>query len=471
MKNAAQIGKAQSMDITITRRLLKGFSANAYGQTIAIAVQLVGVPLLLHAWGAQLYGEWLILFAIPAYFAITDLGFAHSAGNDIAARVSRRDQQGALTVFQSLATLLYLVSSLGLALSVAVIWNLPFEKLWHFQAISPGEAKWVLCLLVAQVFAGLLNGVCHAGFYANGDYALHIALNGTSRLVQFSGVWLAASLGSGPVVAAAIFLAVRAIATLACAILLIYRHRWLRFSVASAKVAELRRLLKPAMANTAVPLAQALNIQGMVLVVGAVLGPLAVVVFSTLRTLTRLTVQLIAAVSNAAEPELAAAFGAGNQNLMQILFIHILRAGIWMAFICAAGLAILGESILNIWTHGRVHMDSKLFAWLLASAMTSVLWYGALIVLKATNRHVRAALIYVLAAALALAAAYLLLTRSGDLTNAGLAVFSMDVVMAIYVMRASTSLLGTRPAASLLLAANPRPLVVTVLRRALPVRG
>jgi hypothetical protein len=65
--------KDSAMDAQVTRRLLRGLGANAYGQFVTVIVQLVGVPILLHAWGAQLYGEWLILFAIPAYLAMTDL--------------------------------------------------------------------------------------------------------------------------------------------------------------------------------------------------------------------------------------------------------------------------------------------------------------------------------------------------------------------------------------------------------------
>ena len=68
------------VDHAIARRLRNGFGANAYGQLVVIIIQLAGVPILLHAWGTQLYGEWLILAAIPTYLSMTDLGFSQSAG-------------------------------------------------------------------------------------------------------------------------------------------------------------------------------------------------------------------------------------------------------------------------------------------------------------------------------------------------------------------------------------------------------
>ena len=63
----------------VTRRILHGLGANAYGQLVVIVIQLAGVPILLRAWGMQLYGEWLILAAIPTYLSMADLGFSQSA--------------------------------------------------------------------------------------------------------------------------------------------------------------------------------------------------------------------------------------------------------------------------------------------------------------------------------------------------------------------------------------------------------
>ncbi|MGB8322362.1 MAG: hypothetical protein WCE52_05295, partial [Candidatus Acidiferrum sp.] len=49
----------------VTQRLLRGFGAMAAGPVVTAGIQLVTVPLLLHAWGAAKYGDWLLLSAIP----------------------------------------------------------------------------------------------------------------------------------------------------------------------------------------------------------------------------------------------------------------------------------------------------------------------------------------------------------------------------------------------------------------------
>src|SRR5690606_9932380 len=156
---------------------------------------------------------WLILFAIPSYLSIADLGFAQSAGNDMTAKVSRGDYAGALAVFQGVCTLVILLAIAGLALSAWIIQYLPLENWASFSFIGHEELRWILWLLGAQVFISLIDGINHAGFRTVGEYPLHIGLRSTTRLVQFGGLWLVASIGAGPVAGAAAFFGVRLICT------------------------------------------------------------------------------------------------------------------------------------------------------------------------------------------------------------------------------------------------------------------
>lgn len=449
--------------------MIQGLGANGYGQLVTVIVQLVGVPVLLYAWGPQLYGEWLVLFAIPAYLSIADLGFSQSVANDMTARVARGDRVGALTAFQSLAVLVTCVVTAGLLLSAVIVWRLPLDELLNFEVIHGDEARLVLWLLIAKVLVELIQGVNHAGFRAAGEYAFHHSLHATVRLAQYSAVWIAALSGAGPAAAAGAFLAVDAIATVAIAAALVRRHTWIKFGADRARMSELRRLSGPALANISIPLSQALNVQGMVIVVAAVLGPSAVVVFSTLRTLARVTLQAIRSVARSIEPELAAAYGAGKQALMRALFLHGLRASTWLGLAIAVGLLLFGQYILAIWTHGAVSMNLTLFVLLVASALANVLWFVALVVLRAANKHMAAALLYMASSAAVVGVAALLLKWTGQLATVGMALLALDVVMILYALSVATQLLRLRPLASVIVAANPLPMLRFVRRKAIRI--
>lgn len=438
------------------RRFLETFGANIYGQIVVAAVQIVGVPILLHAWGVQLYGEWLILFAIPSYLTFSDLGFSQSAANDMSARAARGDQSGAIEVFQSLLVLVSVVVVVGIVIVSGVLPFLPLNHWLHFTVLDQAEVQWVLWLLAAEVLIRLIDGNSQAGFRASGEYGLWTLVYFTTMLTQYIGVWCVALLGYGPVTAAAAYLLVRIVSDVINGFLLIRRHPWLRYGVRHARLAELRRLFRPAVANVSLPIAQAVNIQGMVLVVGIVLGPIPVVVFATLRTLTRFALQGGSTVNNSLEPELAFAWGRQDKPLLRKLYTFGLAGSFWIALSAAVALYFLGAWILAFWTHHKVMMDAALFDWLLLTSVVGAIWYGGLILRRATNRHLGAAFWYMMASVASVVLAGVLLKFTGRLADAGLALLLTDVPIAVYILTTNRRLVDMSPVRALLQMINLR---------------
>lgn len=431
--------------VSVRRRLLRGIVALFYGQAVIGVIQLAGVPILLHAWGARLYGEWLVLFALPSYLSMADLGFSLSAANDMTARYATGDRDGTLALFQSLAMLVYSAAGVGLILTSLLLWLLPLHRWIPEQGLSVNEIRWILELFAAEVLIKLTDGINHAGFRSHGEYGLHVTLTYSLLFIQYGAVWTVALLGGGLVRAAVVFLAVRAVVSPGITLWLLGRHSDLRLGFRYASIAKLRALVKPAVANVSTPLASAMNIQGMVIIVGAEMGPLAVVTFVTLRTLTRLVSQTAWRIAHAFEPELAAAWGAQDgRQLLRKLFEHSLRYGFWIAVFLLAGLVVFGSPILRLWTHGKVAMDVVLFYWLLLCSLTSVTWYAALNLLKSGNIHIRAAIAYVATATGALFLGLLLLHLTGRLYSVGIALLLMNCGMMIYLWRAVARVLSVK---------------------------
>jgi O-antigen/teichoic acid export membrane protein len=227
----------------------------------------------------------------------------------------------------------------------------------------------------------------------------------------------------------------------------------------------LKSLVRPALANLTVPLGQAVNVQGMVLVVGSVAGPVSVVAFSTARTLTRMAVQVVVAVSNAVEPELARALGRGDRAMMKTLFLHLVRASFWLALSVAFGLLLFGPQLHAAWTHGKVLMDMTLFGFLVASAAASVLWYGAFSAIKSANSHLLASMMYLLSSVAAIVIGDLALRSTQQLLTAGASLLVIDVLMSAYAIRAAIHLIGVRGSDLALFALNVASPARALIRR------
>lgn len=457
------------VDSAVRKRLALGASGNVYESAVAALVQLASVPILLHAWGTNLYGEWLVLFAIPAYLSLANLGYSLSIANDMTTRVAAGDRTGAIVAYQSLTALVSVTTALALAVLVPLIFFLPLSDLLHNTVIGTADARWVILFLASEVLAQLLGGVSSAGYRATGQYGLGVALATTVRLLEYAVLWGVASAGLGVALAAGAFAATRLAGTSAMTIYLSRRCPWLQLGLNRASWKYVRGLLRPSVANLLLPFANALRIQGLVLLVGALLGPAAVVVLSVLRTLTRLPVRGIAAVSHAVEPEVAVAEGAQDRALQQSLFAGGMRAALWAGILCGIGLFLAGNTILNLWTGGRVPMDQRLFLWLLGDAVLAVFWHFSLAMLQALNRHQRASLAYLLGAGLIIGLTWVFLRLTGDLADVGMSMLIGDLLLALFILPQASQQLGVRTKAIVSFAANPLPLARTALQ--LPYKG
>jgi O-antigen/teichoic acid export membrane protein len=429
-------------DRALLSRLSKGLGAQGYSQAVQIFIRLAEVPLLLGFWGTQLYGEWLMLAAIPAYLAICDGGFGGAASREMSMRSGAGDLPGALSLFQSTWLLLLLVSlCVGLLTFVAVNVS-PLHEWLGFKVIGPTTVRLVALLLVAHVLVGFQGGLVYGGFYCDGRYAMGMALYATMQVMEFGGLAVAVVLGGGPVEAAFGYLGGR-IGGLFLMRLGLYRATpWLRYGWREAKPSEVKRLAAPAFASLAFPLGNALNIQGMRLVVGLVLGPPAVTVFSTLRTLTRLAMQPSAVINRLIEPEMASAYGGNRHDDFRRLFTRSCQVALWMSAAACIVLSVAGERFLSFWAHGKVTMDWTLYTFLLFSSAANAVWYTALMAAYATNRHIRVALVYsVVYGGAAFGLAYIF-TKFSGLAGVGLALLLSEIAIAPYVLGKTFQLTG-----------------------------
>jgi len=117
-------------------------------------MQLVGVPIFLHFWSVPLYGNWIVLSAIPSYLSFSSVGFGSVAGNEMTMRVARADRAGALRVFQSCWWLIAgLCAGILLLMSGALLF-VPAARVLRLTEISEVDTRWILFYLEAVMNFG-----------------------------------------------------------------------------------------------------------------------------------------------------------------------------------------------------------------------------------------------------------------------------------------------------------------------------
>lgn len=423
-------------------RLLKGIGAQGFSQAAQILIRLAEVPLLLSFWGTQLYGEWLMLSAIPIYLSVGDGGFVAAACREITIRSGAGNRKGTMAVFQSTWILLIVVSLATSLLAFGFVQVAPLEDWLGFSSMTALEIRMTLLLLVAFVLAGFQGGLLNGGFWVAGRYSISMYFIAVMQVLEFGGLATAVSLGGGPVQAACGYLSGRLIGI---GLMGLGQRRvtpWLKHGLSYASLTELRRLAIPAFASLAFPLGNALNIQGMRLVVGLVLGPSAVALFAPLRTLSRLAMQPATIINRLIEPELALAYGAKNNSLLQRLFVTSCRLALWG---CLGACLLMGPGaywIFPAWTGGRVTIQWATYLVLLGGVVINSIWYTALMVPYAINRHGPIAFYYALLYGAATVGLGFLGANGSGLNGVALVLLLAEAAMSVLILRTSLQITG-----------------------------
>jgi O-antigen/teichoic acid export membrane protein len=448
----------------LRRRLVLGAGATSLGPLVTLATQLVSVPIFLHFWGAEKYGEWLMIYAIPAYLAMSDMGFGTVAGNDMTMRVARGDISGALSTFQSTWRLVTLISLALAAVLLPIISVIPIGRVLHLSAIALPEAHFALLILVIDSLACLQTSLPVSGFKAAG--LNHMAALGINiiRIIEGISILTAVALGRGPVFIAATLLIVRALGNLALAVTATSFIPWLHFGFTQASWSSVRELFRPAIAFMAFPASNAISLQGALLAIGIVLGPVYVAMFAPLRTVSRAAVQATEIFKLSFWPELSAAYGAGNFELARKLHRLACQLAILFNGCILLVLLVMGPKLLRIWTHGKIPIDVPTFYLLLAGVTLTSLWNTSSAVPIAANRHTRIAIEQLVSVIASLVCAIVLIRFMG-LAGCALGLLVAEIYMVLAVVPASNRLLGDNLPAYTKSLCNLRPLIQILRKR------
>ena len=395
------------------KRLLKSMSAIVAGQLLNIVGNLTLVPLFLSHWSTGVYGEWMALSAVVAYFGVSDLGMNAAAGNVLTAAYASEDMKR-YRYLQGSAMAFYVVMAFSLSLILAIlIAFLPIPAWIGIRQIPASIAAPVIWILAATVLWQMPASLLRCVYRTTGN----LAATQWYWNLQFGGGLAATVIVltlHGGILSLALWNAVPA-AIVTTAIWLSLRRSYpeLLPKLSEARIEGLRELLGPSLLFGLIMLSSALTLQGPVILVSMFLGGTAVALFVTTRTLTNILRQVTNALQNALWPELTRMGAVGAEETIR--FGHRLYAisAVTITAAFAGALWFEGGSVISIWTGGKLTPDIWLLRFLLIALVLQAPWLASSLFTQANNRHRYLAFSYVLSAIFTLTAIALLLRSLG----------------------------------------------------------
>jgi O-antigen/teichoic acid export membrane protein len=370
------------------KRFIQGIGANFLAQFINLASRVVLVPLFLTAWGTKVYGEWLILSSIVAYLSLTDMGGQLYIVNRLTQAFAVHDLPLFRKILHTGLALFLVLPITVFALFVLCTSLLPMASLLSIHLTTPLVVKWVLGVSAFQfVFAfplGILLGVYRGvGLLPRG-----VMLGNLMQVLAIVFVAAGLLLHWSMLPIAILQLLPGLIVGLVA--LWDLNRLFPQFCVLSLRETDPRyglTFIKPSFHFLLIQIAQTFSIQGMIVIVGVVLGSVQVVMFATMRTIAYSLRHLLAIIAHTAWPDMTRLDAEGNNEGLEKLFRGIMRSTLVGATFLVIIFHFFGGRIYHAWLGDAVKYSQPLMDLFLLYLLLLIVWTGCGNLLMAVNRH------------------------------------------------------------------------------------
>ena len=395
------------------RRFLKNFTANSFGTLITVCGQLFSIPLYLHLWNKQLYGEWLVMTAVPNLLWSLEGGLGVLAASRMTLAAAAKDWKGANEIFQTTLLCQILLTILVYAGTVYVALTINVATLYGFRITTNDQASTILLIMMAYMLMGLMLSVYRAGYRASELEARGAMLINCWRLTDFLIIVTVLSCHGNPIrLAECMFTGLLVWNGLGY---LDVRRKCKNviFRFDSISWMRLREMVVHGVPLLLGQLTVALYMQGFPLVVNRSLGSAAVVSLTTLRTISRFGLLAVQTVSLSSAAQLSRSCGAQDWVFFRRLLTIMATVAVWSTVIVTVSLTLFGPWVLSLWTGGRLRADHLTICLFALSVSFQGIWLCCQATLTSCNRHHLFNYGYFSATVLSLTAAFFLVKPLG----------------------------------------------------------
>jgi len=395
------------------RRTLHAANAVFSGYVIARVGSLVLVPLFLRYWSANLYGEYLALFAMVNYLNTLNIGVHSATVNRLTQAYVKRNFDEYRRVQHSALAFYIVLAAIVTVVIAAVVWFLPIPQWIGLQITTRSTATIVIILLTSYVLWAMPMRLIVSTYQTLGNLARSYWILNIQQIAvaSLSAVILVLSGGMRSIA----ILQVLSVLVIGSFVLVDLRRRFPEIipGFSKASFAVLKELSSPSILFALLLVGNLIAYEGSILTISAVMGGLAVAVFSVSKSIIDVIRQGLYGISLSLCPDLARMEALGEFEKLRKVHRMVVAAtsAITLAFV--ASVWYEGPQIISVWTRGRIEPDLILLRLLLVLIAFQTPWATSSTVATATNRHNVQAVGYFFAATLGIALVATLVHRLG----------------------------------------------------------
>ncbi len=416
--------------------LIRNSLASGWGKISTVLFRLVQIPVLLAFLGVEDYGRWLVLYSFPSWIQLANLGFGSVASNEMSMAAAAGNIDKAKTVYSTTLALVTAIFVTGFVLISAIVPFLPSESLLKLPVDRHREITMVIIWFTISTLLTFYGEVYEARFRAARKAHMPVLLYSFRPWLELGAMVIVLQFSHRFDHLALAVLAVSLLFTFAMKALSYRAINEITFSRSFIRKEQFRPLFKKGLSFQAFPLGNALIYQGNIMVVQIILGPVAVAVFGSVRTLVRSINQMLELINQVMWPELSLLFGVGDYKRIARLHRIGVSVSIAAACFCVLCLAIFGQWLFAFWTHGNIPLPQSLLLLFLLPIPFNALWFTSSVIHMASNKYEGLAVRYLIAMVLAIIACGVLSHYFG-IEGAAVSTVISDIVLIPFVLKQS----------------------------------
>lgn len=353
-----------------------------FGNGASIILQLLSVPVFIATWGVEQYAEWILLSTIPGYLSLADFGTITFSLNKIQAYYIRK--RTVLVNNYIDKTLLLIVSAFTVLLIIIVflLYISAEYRIFTFNYLGE-DYIYIAILLVIDSLINVIINFYSGLFRLNGKY--HFTIN-FQNFVRLMGVLVLVSfaLNDFDVVECVIYLILFRFLSL---MFMLYVLLKMKLIEKQKKVLPFRLkmslILGKSLSLMFLPISNIIYLNFSVMIVAAFTNSSNLILYNTMRTMTRFSTQFIGIFGKSWWAEVSKTSEDGER--LQYMYNKIIKYTL-----CSSACVIFfgisfGEWIYSLWLGGKVEFDFRLFLVLLVGSCLAGIWTSIEVLQLATN--------------------------------------------------------------------------------------
>jgi O-antigen/teichoic acid export membrane protein len=340
------------------RRVFSSLGISGLIFLVTMAVQIISVPVFLHYWGAQLYGEWITLTNIVSNLNILNAGVQAHVLNTLIGHYSRREIPEGTQLLHAALRLYTLLCSIAFATAIGLAFFPSIAAILNIHILTDFQVRLIIIIEGALAAYTILEGLLMSLLIVIHQQPRRLLYSLVEKLLLFGQPLVTAILRGGPT-QATLWSALGLSMVAAYQVRDVSRRSPFRPGLRESSWREAFALLGPGLTFLAVSFSFQMLTSGVILLISVLIGSTAVALFTTTLVLSNLARSICNMALNVLWPEITSMAVQDAQRLAD--WHHIAQKMIGTLVLCfSVGLLLLGPFILTYWTQSRIQIDPVL---------------------------------------------------------------------------------------------------------------